>query len=253
MFDLYAGVHLDEVERAVLVEELESAGATVTNIDAGFDAAGEDFLACLLVDARCWRFFENFLVAALQRTVAVTQVDGVALTVGKHLNFHVAWIGEEFFQIDHRVAERRASFGASQFGRGDQVFFFVYHAHAAATAAASGFDDYRVADFTANRQSSFFVFRQRAVGAGYGRYASGDHGVLGRNLVAHQANGVGFRADKGEAGFLYLLSKVGVFREKTIAWVDGGSASHFGCGNDRWNVQVGLGRWARTNTNGFVS
>ena len=80
------------------------------------------------------RFFENLLVTTLQRAIAVAQMDGMALAIGKHLDFHVTWVGQEFFQIDHRVAERRASFGAGQFRRGDQVFFLVHNAHAATTA-----------------------------------------------------------------------------------------------------------------------
>ncbi len=218
---LHASVHLDEVEAAVLVEELEGAGATVADVDARLDAAGEDFLASLLVDARCRRFFENLLVTALQRAVAVAQVDGVALAVGEYLDFHVARVGQVLFQVDHRVAERGTRFGAGQLGRCDQVFFLVHHAHAATTTATGGLDDHRVTDFAANAQGGFLVFRQRAVGARNGWHAGCDHGVLGRYLVAHQADGFGFRADEGEAGFLDLFGEVGVFREEAVARVDG--------------------------------
>ena len=241
VFDLYAGVHFNKVEMPVLVEELEGAGATVADVDAGFNAAGLHFGAGFLVDARCWRFFQYLLVAALQRAIAVAEVNGVALAVRQHLDFHVARVGEEFFQIDHRVTERCTGFGAGQLGRLDQVFFVVHHAHAATTAAASGFDDHRVADFTADGQGGFFVFRQRAVGAGYGRYAGGDHGVLGRHLVAHQANGVSGRADKGETGFLHLFGEVGVLGEEAVAGVNGGGAGHFGRSDDCRDVQVRLG------------
>ena len=77
-------------------------------------------------------------------------MDGVALAVGENLDFDVTRVTEEFFQVDHRVAEHRAGFAASQLGRFDQVFFFEHHAHAAATAAASGLDDHRVTDFAGN-------------------------------------------------------------------------------------------------------
>ncbi|MNG07645.1 hypothetical protein D3C84_909580 [compost metagenome] len=82
MLDLHAGVHLDEVEVAVFVEELEGAGAAVADLDAGIDAALEHFGARLFVDERCRRFFQHLLVAALQRAVAVAQVDGMTLAVG---------------------------------------------------------------------------------------------------------------------------------------------------------------------------
>jgi hypothetical protein len=39
MLDLHAGVHLDEVELAVLVEKLEGAGAAVADLTAGLHAA----------------------------------------------------------------------------------------------------------------------------------------------------------------------------------------------------------------------
>ena len=165
----------------------------------------------------------------------------MALTVRQHLDFHVARVGEEFFQIHHRVAERGTGFGAGQLGRLDQVFFVVHHAHAATTAAASGFDDHRIADFTADGQGGFFVFWQRAVGARYGRYACFLHGGNSGHFVAHQADSVGFRADKGEAGLLDALGEVGVLGEEAVAGVNGGGAGHFGRSDDRRDVQVRLG------------
>src|SRR5205823_5482827 len=95
--------------------------------------------------------------------VAVAQMDRLALPVGDDLHFHVTWVGQVFLQIDHRVAEPCSRFGAGLFGRFDQVFFLVNHAHAATTTAASGFDDHRVADLATNAQRGFFVFGQRAV------------------------------------------------------------------------------------------
>ena len=44
MLDLHARVHLDEVELAVLVQELERAGAAVADLAAGFGAALADLV-----------------------------------------------------------------------------------------------------------------------------------------------------------------------------------------------------------------
>src|SRR5690606_11789801 len=171
VLDLHAGVHLDEVEAAVFVEELEGAGAAVADLYTGVDAALEHFGAGLLVDQRGGGLLQHLLVAALQRAVAVVQVDGVALAVGEHLDFHVARIAEELLQVDHRVAERGTGFGAGQLGRLDQVFFLVHHAHAATTATAGGLDDHRIAHFAGDAQGLFLVLRQRAVGAGHHGHA----------------------------------------------------------------------------------
>ena len=252
VLDLDAGVHLDKVEVAVFVEELEGAGTAVADLDTGVDAALEHFGAGLFVDKGRWRFFQNLLVAALQRAVAVTQVNGVTLAVGQHLDFHVTRIAEELLQIDHRVAEHRTGFAAGQLGRFDQVFFLVHHAHAATTAAASGLDDHRITDVASNLQGRFLVFRQRAVGAGYYRYAGLDHGVLGRHLVAHQANGLGLRADKGEAGVFHLLGEIGVFRKEAVAGVDGGGTGDFSRADDRRNIQIRQRARGRADAYGLV-
>src|SRR5690606_34536775 len=145
VFDLHAGVHLDEVEATVFIEELEGAGAAVADLDTGIHAALEHLGAGLLVDLRGGGFLQYRLVTALQRAVAVIEVDGVALAVGQHLDLHMARIAEELLQVDYRVAERGTGFGAGQLGRLDQVLFLVDHAHAATTAAAGGLDDHRVA------------------------------------------------------------------------------------------------------------
>ena len=44
VLDLDARVHLDEVELAVLVQELERAGAAIADLAAGLDAALADLL-----------------------------------------------------------------------------------------------------------------------------------------------------------------------------------------------------------------
>src|SRR5690606_18401641 len=100
MLHLDTGVHLDEEELTVLVEKLEGAGAAVTQLDTGLYAAGLDFGTGLLVNARGRRFLDDLLVAALQRAVPIAQMNGIALTVGQHLNFHVTGIGQELLQVD---------------------------------------------------------------------------------------------------------------------------------------------------------
>ena len=191
-------------------------------------------------------------MAALQGAVAVAEVDGVALAVGKHLDFHVARVGQELLQVDHRVAERRAGLGAGQLGRLDQLGLVVDHAHAAPTAAAGGLDDHRVADLAGDRQGGLFIFRQRAVGARHGGDAGALHGVLGRDLVAHQADHLGGRADEGEAGAFDLLGEVGVLGEEAVAGVDRGGAGDLGRGDDRRDLQVRLGGRGRTDAHRFV-
>src|SRR5690606_28431453 len=71
MLDLDARVHLDEVEAAVLVQELERARAAVADADAGLDADLADLRALLFADPRRRRLLHHLLVTALHRTVAL--------------------------------------------------------------------------------------------------------------------------------------------------------------------------------------
>jgi hypothetical protein len=146
VLDLNPGVHLDEIELAVLVEELEGAGAAVADLAAGLGAALADLVAQLGVEARRGRFFQHFLVPALHRTIALAQMHGVAVLVGEDLDLDMARRLQKLLHVNHGVSERRAGFGARHRYRVDERSLGVDHAHAAPAAAAGGLDDDRIAD-----------------------------------------------------------------------------------------------------------
>ena len=83
MLDLQARVHLDEVELAVLVEELDRAGAAVLDLAHGLGDRLADLLARSSVERGRGGFLQDLLVAPLQRAVALAEVDGVALAVAE--------------------------------------------------------------------------------------------------------------------------------------------------------------------------
>ncbi len=112
MLDLQAGVHLDEIEAAVLVEKLDGARAQIAElIERGGDHAA-DHLALRRIERGRGRFFPQFLMAALQRTIPLAQMHHLAEGIGQHLHFDMARPFEIFFHIDGVVAERRLGFGA---------------------------------------------------------------------------------------------------------------------------------------------
>jgi hypothetical protein len=105
MLDLEAGVHLDEVELAVLVEELDRAGARIAELGdrVGHDAA--DPVALLLVDGGGGRFLPDLLVPALQRAVALAEMDRVVAAVAEHVHLDVPRPAEILLHIERIVAE----------------------------------------------------------------------------------------------------------------------------------------------------
>ena len=93
----------------------------------------------------------------------------------------------------------------------------MHHAHATATTTTSGFDDDRVTNAFGDFDNLARVIRQGPVGAGHARYTSFFHGVLGRNLVAHQADGFGTRADEHETALFHTFGKICILGQKAIA------------------------------------
>jgi hypothetical protein len=152
MLDLDARVHLNEVELAVLVEELERAGTAIADRAAGLDAALAHLPALFGRDARRRGFLDDLLMAALHRAVALAQTDHVAVMVAEHLKLDVPRILEELLHIDRVVAEGGQRFGLGHRDRAQQRAFGVHHAHAAPAAAARGLDDHRVADVAGDAQ-----------------------------------------------------------------------------------------------------
>ena len=252
VLDLYAGVHFDKEKFAVFIQEFERSRTAVADAFAGFDAGFADFLALSGGDAGRRGFFDDFLVAALHGAVALAQVDGVAVFVGQHLDFDVARALQVAFHVNHGVAECGAGFGFGHFHRFDQVFFFFHHAHAASAAAARCFDDDGVADFGCGFDDGFGVVGQCAVRTGHAGHPRFLHGLFGRHFVAHQADGVGARADEDEAGLFDLFGKVGVFGQKAVAGVDSVRTGYFCGGDDGRDVQVTLGRGGGADADGFV-
>ena len=90
MLDLDAGVHLDEVELAVLVQELQRARAAVADRAHASTQRSPMSLRWRARDAGRGRFLDHLLVAPLHGAVALAQVDDVALAIGQHLESRCA-------------------------------------------------------------------------------------------------------------------------------------------------------------------
>src|SRR5690606_28556940 len=87
---------------------------------------------------------------------------------------------------------------------------------------------------------------------GHHRHAGLDHGALGADLVAHQADGVGPGANEHKPAFLDALGKIGVFGKKAVAGVDGLGIGDFGGRNNGRHVQVAFARRRRPDAHGFI-
>ena len=128
----------------------------------------------------------------------------------------------------------------------------MHHAHAAPAAARRRFDDHRVTHFAGRFDDRIGVIGQRTGGARHRGDAGFSHRVLGRHLVAHQANRFRARADKDEARLLDLFGKVGVFGQKAVARVNTVGVGDLGGRDNRRGVQVAFGGACRPDADRLV-
>ena len=180
VFDLQAGVHLHKEELAARIQQkLHRARAHITNGLGGAHCRLTHGLALLGAQARCRSFFDDLLVAPLDRAVAFVEVQAVTVLIGKDLNLHVPWLEHVFFHQHPRVAKRRLCFtlGRSQ-GLG-QLADVLDHLHAFAATARCGLEQHRVADAFAGIAEGVQVLG-RAVVTGHQRHAGYLHQGLGR-------------------------------------------------------------------------
>ena len=77
----------------------------------------------------------------------------------------MAGLLQKFFQIDNIRAKSRGCFRLRHLHRGEQCCLIVHHAHAAATATGSSFNNHRIADAPGNFKGMLGVFCQRSVRA----------------------------------------------------------------------------------------
>ncbi len=155
MLDLQAGVHLDEVELAVLEQELHRAGAAILELAHGVGGQLADPVALLGVEGGRGRFLQHLLVAALQRAVALAEMDAGALPVAQHLDLDMARPRRGTSRHRPRsLLKARLGLGARQREGLRRLPRRLDHLHAASAAAGDGLDQHRPADLGAELDDS---------------------------------------------------------------------------------------------------
>ena len=113
VLDLDPGVHLEEVVIPVGVEQaFDRPGRPVAGGPSRRDGDRSDSLAQRVVDGRRRRLLDELLMAALDRAVALAEVDDVAVSVCQHLNLDMAGVRDVLLDVDGRVREVRLALAA---------------------------------------------------------------------------------------------------------------------------------------------
>src|SRR5262249_3207129 len=139
MLDLQPRVHLEEVELAIAADdEFHGAGGLIFHRARESHRLLAHRLACRIVEKRRRRFLDHLLVAALDRALALAEIDDVAVRVAQHLDLDVARLGDELLDEDAIVAEARQRFRTARGEAFARFLVVVRDAQALAAAARGG-------------------------------------------------------------------------------------------------------------------
>ena len=251
MLHLQARVHFDEIELAVLVEELDGADTFVAQRLHGHRNAVADLVALVRIEGGRVRLFPDLLVAALQRAVALAQVNGAALAVAQHLDLDVARLLEVLLDIDIAIAESGLRLRLGRAHGEFEIGLGASHLHAAPAAAGSGLDDDRIAD-VGGHAARFRKVRDAAFRARNHRDAKILGRELGGDLVAHDADVFRRGADELHAMLGEDVGKAGVLGEETVARMDSLGPGDLAGRDDGRNVEVAVTRRRRPDAHALV-
>ena len=236
VLDLQTGVDLEEREELVLglVEVFDRACALVSGCLDQFGGHLLEVVRLFFGQDGGGGFFDDLLVATLNRAVANARSPDIAVVVGDDLYLDVACIGDKAFEEDDGVAEGPLCFALRALECNFEFVFGPDLADTASAAAASGLDDQGISDGLSMTTSVGARFDRSAAPRG-DRYADLLGQDLGGNLVAEQAHRVGARADERDAQFRDDLREGGILGHEAPADPD-----CVGLGREQCSLEFGV-------------
>ena len=242
MLDLKARVHFKKIEIALGIDdELDRPGRAIADGACQRHRLFAHFRARHLIEKRAWAFLQYFLVAALDRTFALAQIQHLAVAVGQHLDFDVARAFDVFFDEHAVVAEACLGFTHGARESVANLGVGARDPHALAAAAGRRLQHHRIADALCDAH--------RFLGVGDRLGMAGDRADAGRlgealrfDLVAHRLDRLGRGADEHDVAARKLAREAGVLRQETITRMDRARAALFGGNDDLVHVEIALRR-----------
>src|SRR6516225_4597790 len=106
MLHLDSGIHLHEIETTILVDEiLNRAGVFVSHGFSKPHGTIPHFLPQVLIDQGRRTFFDDLLIPALDRAIALAEMDESSVTVAQNLKLDMMRAFNKLFDINAAVCE----------------------------------------------------------------------------------------------------------------------------------------------------
>ena len=218
---LEAGVHLEEIEPPVPVhDELHGTGVGIPHGLGGPDGRQAHGVSHLIIEYAGRGFLDEFLMAALDRTFPLAEVNHVPVLVGEHLELHVTGLHHVLLQVDRGIPEGGLGLGPRGTKGGCQVAGRIHDAHALAAAAHGRLDEDRVADGFRHVEP-FLVAFDPFFGPGDDRHAGPAHGLPRRGLASHGPHGFAGRTDERDPRIGAAIGEIRVFGQEPVTGVYG--------------------------------
>jgi len=253
VLDLQPRVHLHEEKLAARIQQkLHGAGADITDRLRRTHSRFAHRPAQLGRQTRRRGFFDDFLVPTLDRAVALVEVEAVAVLIGEHLNLHMTWLEQILFHQHPRIAKRRLRFALRRGEGFSELADILDDFHAFAATTRSGLEQHRITNAFAGFAEGVEVLRF-AVIARHQWHAGLFHQRLGGGFAAHRIDGRGGRAEEDQPGGFNGAGESSVFREKTVAGMNGLSTAGLRCCDDLVDFQVAVGGLAASQVHTDIS
>ena len=217
---LDARIHLDEVVRPTRIhEKLRGPGAHVAGIRHERTGRLADCVAKrgIEADGRC--HLDDLLVAALDRTVPLPEVDDRPLAVAEDLHLDVPRLFDEPLQVDRPAPEGTLGFTPRNREDAPELRLVPGDPHPASPPTGRGLHDHRIAGLPRKGERGVDV-PDGPVRSGDHRHARTERRRPRRELVPEQLEVPGRRTDEVDTGLEAASRELRILREEPVAGVD---------------------------------
>uniref|UniRef100_A0A182NWU3 Uncharacterized protein n=1 Tax=Anopheles dirus TaxID=7168 RepID=A0A182NWU3_9DIPT len=146
----------------------------------------------------------------LHGTIALVQIDGIAIVIGKHLNFHMPRRSYVPFQQHSRITESLLGFCSSGLQHRHKISLGFGNSHSLSSTAPHCFDHQGESDLLSLLHKPLIRLILSVVPV-YDGNTGRRHDVLGCALDAHVSDGASRRTDECNVLLLTQLGKFHIF------------------------------------------